>query len=68
LRFEAHADGRLDAIHEIHTAFSDPDEPAPVTPKVEPYLVQVASLGPEDEEPPTRLRRKAIEIPPAGAP
>jgi hypothetical protein len=68
LRFEAHADGRLDAIHEIYTAFSDPDEPAPVTPKVEPYLVQVASLGPEDEEPPTRLRRKAIEIPPAGAP
>jgi hypothetical protein len=66
VRFEAQEDGRLDAIHEIYTAFSDPDEPVPVTPKVEPYLVQVASLGPEDEEPPTRLRQKAIEIPPAG--
>ena len=68
LRFEAHADGRLDAIHEVFTTFSDPDEPAVTTPKVEPYLVQVAPLGPEDEEPPTRLRRKAIEIPPAGGP
>jgi hypothetical protein len=67
LRFEAHADGRLDAIHEVYTAFSNPDVPAVVSPKVEPYLVQVASLGPEVEEPPTRLRRKAIEIPPAGA-
>jgi hypothetical protein len=68
LRFEAHADGRLDAIHEVYTAFSNPDAPAVVSPKVEPYLVQVASLGPEVEEPPTRLRQKAIEIPPAGAP
>jgi len=68
VRFEAHADGRLDAIHEVFTTFSDPDEPAVTTPKVEPYLVQVAPLGPEDEEPPTRLRQKAIEIPPAGGP
>jgi len=68
VRFEAHDNGRLDAIHEVFTTFSDPDEPAVTTEKVEPYLVQVAPLGPEDEEPPTRLRRKAIEIPPAGGP
>ena len=66
VRFEAHADGRLDAIHEVFTTFSDPDEPAVTTAKVEAYLVQVAHLGPEDEEPPVRLRQKAIEIPPAG--
>lgn len=66
VRFEAHADGRLDAIHEIFTAFSDPDEPVVLDPKVEPYLVQVAPLGPEDEEPPARLRQKAIEVRPAG--
>jgi hypothetical protein len=28
--------------------------------------VQVAPLGPEDEEPPTRLRQKAIEVRAAG--
>jgi hypothetical protein len=66
LRFETHDGGRLDAIHEVFTTFSDPDEPAVTTPKVEPYLVQVARLGPEDEEPPTRLRQKAIEIPRTG--
>jgi hypothetical protein len=66
VRFQAHDDGRIDAIHEVFTSFSDPDEPAVTTAKVEPYLVQVAPLGPEEEEPPTRLRQKAIEIPPRG--
>ena len=67
VRFDKHDDGRIDAIHEVFTSFTDPDDPAVTTPKVEPYLVQVAPLGPEEEAPPTRLRQKAIEIPPAGA-
>jgi len=66
VRFQEHPDGRLDAIHEVYTAFSDPDQPAVVDPKPEAFLVQVAPLGPEDEEPPTRLRQKVLEIPKAG--
>jgi hypothetical protein len=62
LRFEQHANGTLDAIHEVFTTFTDPDQAAATDPKPEPFLVQVASLGPEDEEPPSRLRKKAIEV------
>jgi len=66
VRFHENADGRLDAIHEVYTAFSDPDQPAVVDPKTEAFLVQVAPLGPEDEEPPNRLRQKVLEIPKSG--
>ncbi len=59
----AHEDGKLQAIHEVYTTFADPDQipPRPVEP--EPFLVQKTSLGPEDEEPPTRLRRPALPPP-----
>jgi hypothetical protein len=67
VRFKTYTDGRLDAIHEVYTAFSDPDQAAVVDPKTEPFLVQVAPLGPADEAPPTRLRAKALEIPKAEA-
>ena len=66
VRFQENADGRLDAIHEVYTAFSDPDQPAEVDPKTEAFLVQVASLGPEDEEPPNQLRQKVLELPRSG--
>jgi hypothetical protein len=62
VRFEEHEDGRLDAIHEVYTAFTNPDRPAGSDPKPEPFLVQRAALGPEDERPPARLRKKAIEV------
>jgi hypothetical protein len=68
VRFQPHPDGRLDAIHEVFTTFTDPDQPAAIDPPPEPFLVQVAALGPEDEEPPGRLRQKALEVPkPGGA-
>lgn len=63
VRFDPHADGTLDAIHEVYTVFADPDQPAALEPKPEPFLVQVAPLGPEAEDPPTRLRQKALETP-----
>jgi hypothetical protein len=66
VRFQEYPDGRLDAIQEVYTAFSDPDQPAAVDPKPEAFLVQVAPLGPEDEEPPSRLRQKVLEIPKSG--
>jgi len=62
VRFEPQPGGKLNAIHEVFTAFSDPDQPAALDPKPEAFLVQVAPLGPEDEEPPTRLRQKALEV------
>src|SRR6266516_2124682 len=61
-----HDESRLDAIHEVYTAFTDPDQPATTEPKPEPFLVQVAHLGPEDETPPWRLRQRALEIPAGG--
>jgi hypothetical protein len=64
--FVSHEDGRLDAVHEVFTTFSNPDQPAALEPDPEPFQVQVAHLGPEDEDPPERLRKKAIEIPRAG--
>ena len=67
MSFVSHADGRLDAVHEVFTTFSDPDGPAGLDPDPEPFLVQVAHLGPEDEDPPERLRKKAIEIPRTGS-
>jgi hypothetical protein len=67
VRFVSHTDGRRDAVHEVFTTFADPDDPAVLDPIPEPFLVQVAHLGPEDEDPPERLRKKAIEIPPAGS-
>ena len=62
VRFEQHVDGRLDVIHEVFTAFNDPDRPATADPKPEPFLMQRASLGPEVEDAPGRLRKKAIEV------
>jgi hypothetical protein len=55
--FTMHPDGRLDATHEVISAYSD-DDKAPLKP--EAFLVQVASLGPDDEDPPIKLRKKAL--------
>ncbi len=63
LRFQPQADGKLDAVHEVYTTFADPDDPAPTPPEPEPFLVQVAHLGPSNEKPPTRLRRQALQPP-----
>jgi hypothetical protein len=62
-RFQRNADtGGLEAVHEVYTAFADPNQPAAEAPKAEPYLMQVAALDPDDDdEPPTRLRTTAIE-------
>jgi hypothetical protein len=73
LRFEKPAAGALDAVHEVFTTFSDPDQPAALEPEPEVFLKQVASLGPVivnsegvelpfDEEPPKELRQKAIVV------
>jgi hypothetical protein len=67
VRFEPHPDGTLDAIHEVFTAFSDPDQPTALEPRPEAFLVQVAPLGPEDEQAPSQLRQKALDIPKASA-
>jgi hypothetical protein len=61
--FHTYDDGRLDAIHEVYTAFADPDQPAAVKPAPEVFLRLVAPLGPEDETPPTRLRQSVLEVP-----
>jgi hypothetical protein len=61
LRFASHADGRLDAVHEVYTAFADPDHATTEPPEVLSYLFQVAALGPEDEERPEHLRERVIE-------
>ncbi|MET0577771.1 MAG: hypothetical protein ABW122_03875, partial [Ilumatobacteraceae bacterium] len=62
-RFED-AGGALTAVHEVYTAFADPDHPTPEEPKAAPYLVQRAPLVPAaGERPPERLRVSAIEIP-----
>lgn len=64
LRFESDTDGRLDAVHEVHTAFADPDRLDTAPPEPEPYLLQVASLAPmsepEPEAPPAALRAAVI--------
>ena len=54
-------EGRLIAIHELYTAFADPDAAVPEPPKPAPFMVHEASLGPEDEAPPGELRPRAIE-------
>ena len=61
MRFNQLDGDELEAVHEVYTAFTDPDQPAAEEPKPEPYMVQVASLGPLVEDPPTRLRTTAIE-------
>jgi hypothetical protein len=69
VRFRTNDDGTLDAIHEVYTTFSDPDQPAAIDPKVEAFLVQEAKLGPLTELPPSTLRQKALQIPaPGGQP
>ena len=67
LRFQPRTGGRLDAVHEVFTTFADPDDPAPTPVQPEAFLVQVAPLGPEDEDPPSRLRRRALQPPAGGA-
>ena len=63
VRFERKDGGKLDAIHEVYTAFADPDQPAAEQPKAQAYMVQVAPLGPEDEAPPSTLRAPVIPVP-----
>jgi hypothetical protein len=65
VRFEVPEDGPLTAVHEVYTAFTDPDDPNPAArPIPQPYLLQTTPLVVDDEEPPTRLRAKVIEVPP----
>ena len=61
VRFNQLDGGVVEAVHEVYTAFTDPDQAADLESKPEPYMVQVASLGPLLEDPPTRLRTTAIE-------
>lgn len=61
VRFERRQ-GQLIAIHEVYTAFADPDNPVPEPPKPAPYMVHEAPLGPEDESPPGELRARAIAV------
>jgi hypothetical protein len=56
----ARRDGKLIAIHELYTAFADPDNPVPEPPKPAAFMVHEASLGPENEGPPGELRARAI--------
>ena len=58
VRFTVHDDGRLDAIHEVYTTFTDPDQPAVVDPKPEAFLVQVAPLGPASAQDPSNANRE----------
>lgn len=58
------AGGVVEAVHELHTAFADPDKEIAAEPKPEPFMVHKASLGPLDEKPPgPLLRALAIEVP-----
>jgi hypothetical protein len=59
----AQEDGKFQAIHEVYTTFADPDQIPPVPVEPELFLMQKTSLGPENEEPPTRLRRPALPPP-----
>lgn len=52
--------GTLTAIHEVYTAGRAPDDPVDAEPKPDKYLVQIANLGPVDEDPPTELRTRVI--------
>jgi hypothetical protein len=64
-RFEREDDGSLTVVHEVYTAFKDPEDPNPAArPVPEPYLVQRASLGPVVEDPPTELRTRVLAGPP----
>jgi hypothetical protein len=63
VRFNERDGGVIEAVNEVHMAIEDPDSPVPTVPKPEPYMVHVASLGPLDEDPPSRLRALAIEVP-----
>jgi hypothetical protein len=55
-----HRGARLFAIHELYTAFADIDATAPAEPKPAAFMRHEASLGPDDEAPPTDLRLQAI--------
>jgi hypothetical protein len=61
VRFERRA-GQLIAIHELITAFADPDAAVPESPKPAAFMVHEASLGPEAEAPPGELRERAISV------
>ena len=61
VRFNELDGGVLEAVHEVYTAFEDPDHPVDEEPKAAPFLLQRASLGPLDEEPPSGLRATAVE-------
>lgn len=64
LRFEREEDATLTAIHEVHTAFKDPEDAnPPARPAPAPYLLQRASLGPLHEDAPTELRTKVLPPP-----
>ena len=64
LRFEREEDETLTAIHEVYTAFKDPEDPnPPARPVPAPYLLQRASLGPLQEDAPTELRTKVLPPP-----
>lgn len=61
VRFERRAT-QLFAIHEVYTAFADPDAAVPETPKPAAFMLHEASLGPLEELPPQgELRPYAIK-------
>ncbi len=60
--------GTLTAVHEVYTAGRAPDDPVDAEPKPDKYLVQIAQLGPVDEDPPTELRTRVIVPVVPGAP
>jgi hypothetical protein len=64
LRIEREEDDTLTAIHEVHTAFKDPEDPnPPARPTPAPYMLQRASLGPLHEDAPTELRTRVLAPP-----
>jgi hypothetical protein len=66
IRFERPVDKPLTAVHEVYTAFADPDDVTPTArPRPDRYLVQTATLEPSDEIPPGQLRARVLGAAPA---
>ena len=64
LRFEREEDQTLTAVHEVHTAFKDPEDPnPPARPAPAPYMLHRASLGPLQEDAPSTLRTAVLPPP-----
>lgn len=51
VRFERR-ENQLIAIHEVYSAYADPDAAVPGVPRPEPFMVHEAPLDPDDDPPP----------------